>query len=150
MDYLRTLGSAAVSTLVAKSGLNLPFSLGNKVSASNTIYSLYEGTKRVSPSSCSSNELTPIFRAGRWIARFYLRIRLYRCFETDYKTARVECSEKASDNQASRRPEVHGCCRVGLKSVYHDRAGSALVISTSFMVIQDRTGARGLASLGIT
>ncbi|TEB37493.1 hypothetical protein FA13DRAFT_1786619 [Coprinellus micaceus] len=46
MDYLRTLGSAAVSTLVAKSGLNLPFSLGNRVSASNTIYSLYEGTKR--------------------------------------------------------------------------------------------------------
>ncbi|KAG6857787.1 hypothetical protein H0H87_004203 [Tephrocybe sp. NHM501043] len=31
MDYLRTLGSAAVSSLVLKSGLNLPFSLGPKV-----------------------------------------------------------------------------------------------------------------------
>ncbi|KAJ3526720.1 hypothetical protein NMY22_g10057 [Coprinellus aureogranulatus] len=46
MDYLRTLGSAAVSTLVAKSGLNSPFSLGSKVPTGTTIYSLYEGTKR--------------------------------------------------------------------------------------------------------
>ena len=47
MDYLRTLGSAAVSTLVQKSGLNLPFSLGNKVTTIDTIYTLYEATKRV-------------------------------------------------------------------------------------------------------
>ncbi|KAG6898142.1 hypothetical protein C0992_004858 [Termitomyces sp. T32_za158] len=33
MDYLRTLGSAAVSSLVQKSGLNLPFSIGPKVSS---------------------------------------------------------------------------------------------------------------------
>lgn len=46
MDYLRTLGSAAVSTLVAKSGLNLPFSLGSKVNTVDTIYTLYEATKR--------------------------------------------------------------------------------------------------------
>ncbi|KAH9037090.1 armadillo-type protein [Lactarius pseudohatsudake] len=31
MDYLRTLGSAAVSSIVQKSGLNLPFSLGKKL-----------------------------------------------------------------------------------------------------------------------
>jgi SCY1-like protein 1 len=49
MDYLRTLGSAAVSTLVQKSGLNLPFSLGNKVTTVDTIYTLYEATKRVRP-----------------------------------------------------------------------------------------------------
>ena len=49
MDYLRTLGSAAVSSLVQKSGLNLPFSLGPKVNSfeGRTIWSLYDGTKRV-------------------------------------------------------------------------------------------------------
>ena len=49
MDYLRNLGSAAVSSLVQKSGLNLPFSLGAKVSSfeGKSIWSLYEGTKRV-------------------------------------------------------------------------------------------------------
>ncbi|TFK25545.1 ARM repeat-containing protein [Coprinopsis marcescibilis] len=46
MDYLRTLGSAAVSTLVQKSGLNLPFTLGSKVNTVNTLYNLYDGTKR--------------------------------------------------------------------------------------------------------
>lgn len=51
MDYLRTLGSVAVSTLVQKSGLNLPFNLGQKVSAFEGIYTLYDGTKRVCLSS---------------------------------------------------------------------------------------------------
>ncbi|PPQ98450.1 hypothetical protein CVT24_004129 [Panaeolus cyanescens] len=46
MDYLRTLGSAAVSTLVQKSGLNLPFSLGAKVSQHEGYYNLYDATKR--------------------------------------------------------------------------------------------------------
>ncbi|KAI1791247.1 armadillo-type protein [Ganoderma leucocontextum] len=48
MDYLRTLGSAAVSSLVQKSGLNLPFSLGPKVASfeNRTIWSLYDGTKK--------------------------------------------------------------------------------------------------------
>ncbi|EPQ57591.1 ARM repeat-containing protein [Gloeophyllum trabeum ATCC 11539] len=47
MDYLRTLGSAAVSSLVQKSGLNLPFTLAGKVDdGSNEIWSLYDGTKR--------------------------------------------------------------------------------------------------------
>ncbi|KAE9408578.1 ARM repeat-containing protein [Gymnopus androsaceus JB14] len=46
MDYLRTLGSAAVSSLVQKSGLNLPFSLGPKVASLDGICSLYEGTKK--------------------------------------------------------------------------------------------------------
>lgn len=52
MDYLRTLGSAAVSSLVQKSGLTLPFSLGNKVTSfeNRTIWSLYDGTKRVGTS----------------------------------------------------------------------------------------------------
>ncbi|KAJ7594647.1 hypothetical protein C8J56DRAFT_927286, partial [Mycena floridula] len=45
MDYLRTLGSAAVSTLVNKSGLNLPFSLGAKVISFDAC-NLYDGTKR--------------------------------------------------------------------------------------------------------
>ncbi|KAI0915763.1 hypothetical protein AcV5_003595 [Taiwanofungus camphoratus] len=48
MDYLRTLGSAAVSSLVQKSGLNLPFALGVKVSSfeNRSIWNLYDGTKR--------------------------------------------------------------------------------------------------------
>lgn len=49
MDYLRNLGSAAVSSLVQKSGLTLPFSLGAKVTSfeGKSIWTLYEGTKRV-------------------------------------------------------------------------------------------------------
>ncbi|KAI0248189.1 armadillo-type protein [Lactifluus subvellereus] len=48
MDYLRNLGSAAVSSIVQKSGLNLPFSLGRKLPPLDvlTIWSLYDATKR--------------------------------------------------------------------------------------------------------
>ncbi|KAF9070890.1 ARM repeat-containing protein [Rhodocollybia butyracea] len=48
MDYLRNLGSAAVSSLVQKSGLNLPFSLGPKIASLDGICSLYDGTKKAS------------------------------------------------------------------------------------------------------
>lgn len=51
MDYLRTLGSAAVSSLVQKSGLNLPFALGAKVVLLDGICTLYDGTKRVRPTT---------------------------------------------------------------------------------------------------
>lgn len=47
MDYLRTLGSAAVSSLVQKSGLNLPFTLGAKVTSFETFWTLYDAAKRV-------------------------------------------------------------------------------------------------------
>ncbi|KAJ6593651.1 armadillo-type protein [Mycena capillaripes] len=46
MDYLRTLGSAAVSSLVQKSGLTLPFSLGSKVTTFEGVWTLYDATKR--------------------------------------------------------------------------------------------------------
>ncbi|KAF9242051.1 hypothetical protein BU15DRAFT_44386 [Melanogaster broomeanus] len=46
MDYLRNLGSAAVSTLVQKSGINLPFTLGPKVASCETFWNLYDATKR--------------------------------------------------------------------------------------------------------
>ncbi|THH30408.1 hypothetical protein EUX98_g3776 [Antrodiella citrinella] len=48
MDYLRNLGSAAVSSLVQKSGLTLPFSLGPKVVyfENKSIWTLYDATKR--------------------------------------------------------------------------------------------------------
>ncbi|PPQ93682.1 LOW QUALITY PROTEIN: hypothetical protein CVT25_012741 [Psilocybe cyanescens] len=46
MDYLRTLGSAAVSSLVQKSGLNLPFSLGSKLAQVEGYYTIYDATKR--------------------------------------------------------------------------------------------------------
>ncbi|KAH7888422.1 hypothetical protein F5I97DRAFT_1852549 [Phlebopus sp. FC_14] len=46
MDYLRILGSAAVSTLVQKSGINLPFTLGSKVASCETLWNLYDATKR--------------------------------------------------------------------------------------------------------
>lgn len=48
MDYLRTLGSAAVLSLVQKSGLNLPFTLGPKVTSFEGFWTLYDATKRVS------------------------------------------------------------------------------------------------------
>lgn len=49
MDYLRTLGTAAVSSIVQKSGLNLPFSLGRKLSPpdAHSIWTLYDAIKRV-------------------------------------------------------------------------------------------------------
>jgi len=49
MDYLRTLGTAAVSTIVQKSGLNLPFTLGKKLRplGAPSIWTLYDATKRV-------------------------------------------------------------------------------------------------------
>lgn len=49
MDYLRTLGTAAVSSIVQKSGLNLPFSLGRKLPPLDalSIWTLYDAIKRV-------------------------------------------------------------------------------------------------------
>lgn len=49
MDLLRNLGSAAVSSLVQKSGLNLPFSLGEKIAfyEGRSVWTLYDATKRV-------------------------------------------------------------------------------------------------------
>lgn len=46
MDYLRSLGHSAVSTIVQKSGLNLPFSIGAKVSTLHQACTLYDATKR--------------------------------------------------------------------------------------------------------
>ena len=48
MDYLRNLGSAAVSSLVQKSGLTLPFTTNSRVTSydGRSIWTLYEGTKR--------------------------------------------------------------------------------------------------------
>lgn len=50
MDYLRNLGSAAASSLLQKSGIALPFALGEKVISfeGKSIWSLYDGVKRVS------------------------------------------------------------------------------------------------------
>lgn len=50
MEYLRTLGTAAASSLLAKSGITLPFSLGNKVAHLDgcSIWTLYEAIKKVS------------------------------------------------------------------------------------------------------
>lgn len=49
MDYLRSLGTAAVSSIVQKSGLNLPFSLGTKLPPLDAlnIWTLYDAVKRV-------------------------------------------------------------------------------------------------------
>ncbi|KAJ1304280.1 hypothetical protein OPQ81_005440 [Rhizoctonia solani] len=47
MDYLRSLGSAAASSLIQKSGLTLPFSLGDRVlSYGDPVWTLYDATKR--------------------------------------------------------------------------------------------------------
>ncbi len=49
MEYLRTLGSAAASSLLQKSGITLPFALGDKVSyfEGRSIWTLYDATSRV-------------------------------------------------------------------------------------------------------
>ena len=50
MDYLRNLGSAAASSLLQKSGIALPFVLGERVVSfdGKSIWSLYDAVKRVS------------------------------------------------------------------------------------------------------
>ncbi|KAF8590947.1 ARM repeat-containing protein [Ramaria rubella] len=55
MDYLRNLGSAAASSLLQKSGITLPFSLGEKVISfeGKSIWTLYDGVKRDDSSSVS-------------------------------------------------------------------------------------------------
>jgi hypothetical protein len=67
MDYLRTLGSAAVSTLVQKSGLNLPFTLGTKVTSFDTVWNLYDATKRVRVNTIRRGTFLR-FTPGRWIS----------------------------------------------------------------------------------
>lgn len=49
MEFLKNLGSAAATSLLAKSGITLPFSLGNKVAyfEGRSIWTLYEAVKRV-------------------------------------------------------------------------------------------------------
>ncbi|KAB5588327.1 N-terminal kinase-like protein [Ceratobasidium theobromae] len=47
MEYLRSLGSAAASTLIQKSGIALPFSLGDRVNNyGDPIWTLYDATKK--------------------------------------------------------------------------------------------------------
>ncbi|TFY81796.1 hypothetical protein EWM64_g2211 [Hericium alpestre] len=65
MDYLRTLGSAAVSSLVQKSGLNLPFTLGQKVTSfegTSNVWTLYDATKRDDGSPISVFEFKGDYR----------------------------------------------------------------------------------------
>ncbi|KAJ7647578.1 armadillo-type protein [Roridomyces roridus] len=64
MDYLRTLGSAAVSTLVQKSGLTLPFILGQKVTAFDGVWTLYDAKKRDDGSLVSVFEYDCTMRRG--------------------------------------------------------------------------------------
>jgi SCY1-like protein 1 len=61
MDYLRTLGSAAVSTLVQKSGLNLPFTLGAKIVSLGNVWNLYDATKRVRAMAKLENDILKQF-----------------------------------------------------------------------------------------
>ncbi|GJJ06594.1 hypothetical protein Clacol_000787 [Clathrus columnatus] len=55
MDYLRNLGSAAATSLLQKSGVTLPFSLGEKIISfeGKTIWSLYDAVKRDDSSQVS-------------------------------------------------------------------------------------------------
>ncbi|KAG9084350.1 hypothetical protein FRC06_004114 [Ceratobasidium sp. 370] len=47
MEYLRSIGSAAASTLIQKSGIALPFSLGERVNNyGESIWTLYDATKK--------------------------------------------------------------------------------------------------------
>ncbi|TFK44506.1 hypothetical protein BDQ12DRAFT_673119 [Crucibulum laeve] len=76
MEYLRTLGSAAVSSLVQKSGLNLPFSLGIKVTTLDGLCNLYDGTKRDDGSAVSIFEYDfsdPAKKQSRTLAQNTLR-----------------------------------------------------------------------------
>ncbi|KAL4074349.1 armadillo-type protein [Scleroderma yunnanense] len=76
MEYLRNLGSVAVSTLVQKSGINLPFTLGAKVASCETFWNLYDATKRDDGSPVSVFEydlIHPLNKTTAPLARNALR-----------------------------------------------------------------------------
>jgi SCY1-like protein 1 len=53
MDLLRNLGSAAASSLLHKSGISLPYTLGERVTEydGKSIWILYDAVKKVKPAT---------------------------------------------------------------------------------------------------
>lgn len=75
MELLRNLGSAAASSLLQKSGITLPFSLGDRVTSytGKSIWTLHDAIKKV---NISYSHVTFSLRlsVGRQLAGFSLRI----------------------------------------------------------------------------
>lgn len=97
MDYLRNLGSAAVSTLVQKSGINLPFTLGPKVASCETLWALYDATKRVlSHAPLLQYELTlPVPRTTEAPCRSLNTISCTRSTSQRSRSPRMRCGSYA-------------------------------------------------------
>lgn len=101
MDYLRTLGSAAVSSIVQKSGLNLPFSLGKKLPPldTQTIWTLYDATKRVKIFCWPFFFRCAQYGLGRWNPRVSLRVQQPEMAQ--FTPGRSECASETARNATS-------------------------------------------------
>lgn len=97
MDYLRNLGSAAVSTLVQKSGISLPFTLGPRVASCETLWVLYDATKRVlSHTSHLQYELTlPVPRTTEVPSQFLNTISCTHSTNRRSRSPRMRCGSYA-------------------------------------------------------
>lgn len=76
MELLRNLGSAAASSLLQKSGITLPFSLGERVSSYNgkSIWTLHDAIKKVRYGLVAYHAILKILSLGRQRASLGLRI----------------------------------------------------------------------------
>jgi len=76
MELLRNLGSAAASSLLQKSGITLPFSLGERVSSYNgkSIWTLHDGIKKVNYQLVACYVIFKTLSVGRQLASLSLRI----------------------------------------------------------------------------
>jgi hypothetical protein len=75
MELLRNLGSAAASSLLQKSGITLPFSLGERVNSYNgkSIWTLHDAIKKVKYPLVARHICLRV-SAGRQLAGLGLRI----------------------------------------------------------------------------
>ena len=120
MDYLRNLGSAAVSTLVQKSGLNLPFLLGSKLPQIEGYFNLYDATKRVMLLFLKKLKLLTTVSTGWWkpCLSFWIRPEHQKC-----EAICAERRPQVTHHATPWHPQIYGCSWIWLYNIYYDWAG---------------------------
>lgn len=80
MDLLRNLGSAAATSLLQKSGITLPYSLGDIVSeySGKSIWTLYDATKKVRTTATWTNVSYLSTRTTRLLSQYSISMDLRR------------------------------------------------------------------------
>ncbi len=133
MDFLKS----AVASAMAAKGPPFPYTFGDKVDLDPSIWTLYNGTRRVCPkpslypstssmasASGASPDASPAF-LGRRIGLQHIRLR--RNHPQILPAPGEECAEEASDAATSRRGQGLRYCRGTLannnQSLRHPRRG---------------------------